>query len=408
MSKVALYSPNWDGHFPNFALSMLNALRKSGVEVSLIISGRGVNLWNKTSSPQLGVYLIHASGIRSRFEGYLKTMQVAKERDVDILHLLGATNLSLFSESLSFLLPLIFVRPRKFKIVISVFGISNIDIPRNSVGPFAVFLKFVWKYLSRRIDLVIVHSNSPDLIARQIAGSKLAYWSKLLPKMVYAFDTREPDERLAIRMSLSKSEARRRLGLPLGIPVLLYYGVVWRRKGPDVLMQALGDIKRKVILVCAGELREYSNMIEEARQALVSNDRGPTIVVRQGRQTDEETDWLFRAADAVVMPYRSEHGRSTPSGVLSQAVSANAWVICTDVGAIGAFVKSFGVGLVAEPNSSESFANAINMFLDGALPATYPPEVQNKVSKYLRDSSIEELCTSIMKYYALAINDTES
>lgn len=124
---------------------------------------------------------------------------------------------------------------------------------------------------------------------------------------------------------IAQKEARERLGLPLDVPVLLFFGIVREYKGLQDLLAALPGVREqlgRVILVVAGEFwddkRPYLDMIER----LGISD----LVIIEGRYIpNEEVPLYFSAADVLVAPYR----RVTGSGAVQMARGFGIPVITT-------------------------------------------------------------------------------
>lgn len=115
--------------------------------------------------------------------------------------------------------------------------------------------------------------------------------------------------------SMSKSEARRQLGLPDDAPVMLFFGIVREYKGLDTLLHALPQVLANVSdarLLIAGEFWEskstYTALIDQL-------GIGDAITIDDRYIPNEEVGAYFIAADLLVAPYR----RVTDSGALQMA-----------------------------------------------------------------------------------------
>jgi len=104
---------------------------------------------------------------------------------------------------------------------------------------------------------------------------------------------------------LERREARARLGLPPDGPVFLFFGLIRPYKGLDVLLDAWSEIRRRTgaTLVVAGEpWSGEAGALARRAEALDG------VVSRLGYVPDAEVAPYFRAADLVVLPYRSVTG----------------------------------------------------------------------------------------------------
>jgi glycosyltransferase involved in cell wall biosynthesis len=107
---------------------------------------------------------------------------------------------------------------------------------------------------------------------------------------------------------LPQAEARRQLGLPLDVPVLLFFGLVRRYKGLEVALAALPEILQgagPVNLVIAGEFWEGKQGCLDMIQELGVQGH---VIVSDRYVPDEKVALYFSAADLVVAPYRSVTG----------------------------------------------------------------------------------------------------
>jgi len=201
----------------------------------------------------------------------------------------------------------------------------------------------------------------------------------------------DPAEMLYGRCSIA--EARERLQLPEDIPILLFFGVLAREKGPALLMEAFKTLKQDCALVLAG-LSPYLTRdgIEDIRQHFVGPQQ---LITRLEYITDDEVGYYFLASDAVVLPYVKAFKGT--SGVLQLAAAAGKPVIATDVGEIGRIVRNNGLGLVVEAESPETLREAMEMFLRDRESIT--DMVVTKALKYAQENDWQKFAAAIEAAY---------
>ena len=156
---------------------------------------------------------------------------------------------------------------------------------------------------------------------------------------------------------ISKEEARRRLGLPLDVPVLLFFGIVREYKGLKDLLAALPEVQArlgKVILVVAGEFWESKHPYLEMIERLGIGD---SVVIEDRYILNEEVPLYFSAADVLVAPYR----RVTGSAVVQMAQGFGVPVVTTRITREGK-VANNEMGLLVPPGDVRSLATAIARF----------------------------------------------
>ena len=159
------------------------------------------------------------------------------------------------------------------------------------------------------------------------------------------------------------TRASARAALGLDGEVVLFFGYIRRYKGLDTLLEAWPAVRAarpKATLVVAGE--SYEDVAPY--QALAAAAGGEPAVRMWTRYIpDDEVEALFKAADVVVLPYRS----ATQSGVTHVAYAMGVPVITTDVGGLAETVAPGRTGAVVPPEDPAALARAIvEHFASGA------------------------------------------
>ena len=192
----------------------------------------------------------------------------------------------------------------------------------------------------------------------------VAHTEKMKQGLVQTFGVR-PDRVVVMRHGLNdivpdhgltRAECRTRLGLPADASVLLFFGRIRPYKGVETLLEAFGEITGNSFLVVAGapENASYGRRIEQLVRAHPHRER---ILYHARFIDDAELASYFRAADALVMPYR----HIDQSGVLFLAFRFGLPVIAFDVGALGEYIQN-GRGVLVQADSAGDFAHAIRSF----------------------------------------------
>ncbi len=175
---------------------------------------------------------------------------------------------------------------------------------------------------------------------------------------------------------LSKTEARKHLGLPDNEKIVLFFGFIRKYKGLDLLLEAMADeqIKQSGIkLLVAGEFYEDAKPYEELIDKSGIRDQ---LVLKTDFIPDSEVKYYLCAADAVIQPYRN----ATQSGVTPLAYHFEKPMVVTNVGGLPVLVPDEKVGLVTEPQPT-AIATAILRFYQ--LGEDYfIPHLRNEKQKY--------------------------
>ena len=178
----------------------------------------------------------------------------------------------------------------------------------------------------------------------------------------------------------TRESARARLGLEG--EVVVFFGYIRRYKGLDTLLEAWPRVRarRPATLVVAGEFYEDA----APYQALAAAAGGEPAVRLLGRYIpDDEVEALFKAADVVVLPYRS----ATQSGVTHVAYALGVPVITTDVGGLSETVRPGETGMVVPPENPQALADAIVRYFEEDMA----PRLRAGVEALRREHSWERL-----------------
>lgn len=173
----------------------------------------------------------------------------------------------------------------------------------------------------------------------------------------------------------TRAQARRRLGLPEGRPVLGMMGWWEPNKGFDRVIRLWPEVVRQVpeaILVLAGEARPGSPTGAATRaEYLDLVDRSPardSIRVVRGCFSREEYMEVLAACDALALPYRY----ASQSGNLAHAYEAGLPVVVSGIEGLKSSVEHSGAGLVVpgaegEGPDRELREALVRILRDGAL-----------------------------------------
>ena len=175
-----------------------------------------------------------------------------------------------------------------------------------------------------------------------------------------------------------RAQARTQLGVDG--PVVLFFGLVRRYKGLDVLLRAVARVRERlpVRLVVAGEFYDkratYDALVEELgiRDAVRFEDR---------YIPNEEVGTFFRAADVVVLPYRS----ATQSGIVQIALAFERPVIVTRVGGLPEAVRPGETGMVVPAEDPEALATALRAFFESDAATRMQPHLRGSDAAFSWD-----------------------
>ena len=152
-----------------------------------------------------------------------------------------------------------------------------------------------------------------------------------------------------------RAEAEARLGLKPGKKNILFFGLIRRYKGLDILLEAFGKLSDDYQLIIAGE--PYGSF--EPYQQIIDRLEGKDRIVKVLKYIkDSEVSDYFSASDLAVLPYRS----ATQSGISSVSYHFEVPMIVTDVGGLKETIGDRGTGLVAPEGSPEGIGKEIEKY----------------------------------------------
>jgi len=156
----------------------------------------------------------------------------------------------------------------------------------------------------------------------------------------------------------SPTAARRRLGIPDGAQVVLFFGLIKRYKGLEYLLEAFEMIKRrcnKAVLLIAGRVAPWDTDSHRHYSALLQKYANCEHVrVRNEYIPHDQAGDYFSAADLIVLPYVT----ASQSGVLLSAYAAGKAVVVTDTGGLSEIVQHGRTGFVVPPKDAKAIAEA--------------------------------------------------
>lgn len=167
---------------------------------------------------------------------------------------------------------------------------------------------------------------------------------------------------------------------------LLFFGIVTKYKGLDLLLDALRNIEFPFSLMIAGHSAN-ATLVADLRSRIALLPEG-TVTWRNEFVAEEEIAPLFLDSDAIVLPYR----HIDQSGVLFQALRFGRPVVAARVGALQHYVsESVGETFVAE--SADALTAALGRLRE-RLPDISPSQIIGFGNRYHWTSTVKALASS--------------
>jgi glycosyltransferase involved in cell wall biosynthesis len=226
---------------------------------------------------------------------------------------------------------------------------------------------FDW-YLARRI---LWRGHAHIVMSEE----DFALLRRALPKKRIVGTTHPPYDVFS-RTPMPRDEARARLGLSGGAPVLLFFGFVRRYKGLRNLIRALATVREELParLLVVGEFWEDERPYRELVQQLGVAE---AVEFHNTYVPNEDLAVYFSAADVVALPYLE----ATQSGVAQIALGFEKPVIATSVGGMAETIVDGETGLIVPPADNDALIAAILRYFHEGLAEPFARNIrENKES----------------------------
>ena len=186
--------------------------------------------------------------------------------------------------------------------------------------------------------------------------------------------------------AISRSDALANLSLNDDYRYILFFGIIRKYKGLDILLEAFADKRfrdKKIKLIIAGEFYEDNTPY---LQLIDRNNLSSSVHLDTKFIPDSEVVNYFCAADIVVQPYRN----ATQSGVTQIAYHFDKPMLVTDVGGLKEIVPHNKVGYVCQPNAND-VANCLVQYFKKNKQAQFIKGVQEEKVKYSWENMIKNI-----------------
>lgn len=184
---------------------------------------------------------------------------------------------------------------------------------------------------------------------------------------------------------ISRAEAVKALKLSPDYRYLLFFGLVRKYKGLDLLLHAMNEMENREgwKLIIAGEFYDDREFYDEIIDKYTLENR---VVIFDYYIPDKDVNLLFSVADAVVQPYRS----ATQSGVTQVSHYYGVPMIVTNVGGLPEIISHGKTGYVVPPEP-HWIAKAIDEFLKREDLEDMRNSVYKKKEEYSWESFAQKL-----------------
>jgi glycosyltransferase involved in cell wall biosynthesis len=358
--RIVLYDDRTGGHHAQHVNYLGRYLTDNGDFVRFVTPRANADLSDRLiDHPNFDIDLVEPDGYyRTLIQGFRARracFRMATEWDADVVHLLDVNRTELPTLAAS-----VWTGGRPWELFATLVAPYFL----SSAGGFPTRVFHEASTRAMQTALRRGHVRTLFVLSEATRSRLLRQWTVPDDDIVAVPDPIEPFED-----PKSMLEARRALNLPEDAELLLYFGSLRREKGPEVLLEAIPSVEADVTWVIAGEPATVGpEDVERCRRRLKDGSR---LEARLEFLPDADVQDYFRAATAVILPYRSVYDGT--SGILQHAAAAERPVIASNVSQIGVLVEEWGLGVTVPPEDPGALAAGIDAFLKNPDVATFDP-----------------------------------
>ena len=185
---------------------------------------------------------------------------------------------------------------------------------------------------------------------------------------------------------IDKNKARHILGLPNHAPVVLFFGLIRKYKGVDVLIEAIALLKHQLPDIRVLIVGEPYVSIKPYVKKIHTLGLNELISLHTTYVEDKDVGVWFSACDCVVQPYQT----ASQSGITPMALHYHKPMVVTDVGGLSEGL-SMPVAKVVAP-----FAHSIARGLTTILQAKQP--AKNAFANYVKQRSWKSFAQKLISF----------
>jgi glycosyltransferase involved in cell wall biosynthesis len=207
------------------------------------------------------------------------------------------------------------------------------------------FQKFLIKYmLQHATHLVVMNENEKQIIKSYNLNSEII----ISFHPIYEIDFNIND----------RAQFKKELGVK-SEPTILFFGLIRKYKGLDVLIKAVKDLKSHIPNIKVFVVGEpYTDMNFYLSQ-IKKYDLESSFILDLNFVNKERLKKYFLSSELIILPYK----RGTQSGILSLSMNFNLPSIVTSRGGLKDYVIDKETGFIVNPDASE-IATSIKSFFD--------------------------------------------
>lgn len=341
--KIAIIDPlgSHGSSFHFYVFGQAIGLSKSGLDVSIYTN----NVTNNPNYNRVKFYQYYKNifGSRSRLisgiryiYGSIFSLFHAKFSGVKICHY------HIFHVNVLVLFDFLLTKLLMMKVVYTIHDVISFEDEKSE--------KIISNLIYNNADKILTHNSfSKDILIK--IHNKISTEIDIVPHGNYL---------PFLSIKKDKIKSRDRLGIPKEKTILLFFGIIKKVKGLEVLLNSLNDVisaNKDVILVIAG--RVWKNDFKIYQKIIDDKNLSDYCIIHNKFIPHEDVDYYYSSADLVVLPYK----RIYQSGVLLMSMSYEKAVLVSDLPPLKEVIQDMKTGFVFESENIKSLSEKLNIIL---------------------------------------------
>jgi D-inositol-3-phosphate glycosyltransferase len=248
----------------------------------------------------------------------------------------------IFYTNILVLFNLLFVKILFGKVVLTVHDVSSFSNSSNS----SIIEKLIYKLTDRiithnefsKLEILNVNADSSSCISIVPHGSYTPF----------------------INIQYDKEKSKEQLGIPNNRRILLFFGMIKKVKGLEVLLSALKGVIKKnpdVLLVIAG--RVWENDFSAYQKIIDENNLSEYILLHTKFIPQEDVEHYYCASDLVILPYKKIY----QSGVLMMTLSYERPALVSDLPPLKEIISDNENGFLFKTENVSDLTAKLNSIL---------------------------------------------
>jgi D-inositol-3-phosphate glycosyltransferase len=228
------------------------------------------------------------------------------------------------------------------KVVLTVHDVSSFASSSES--------SIVSNLIYKKSDLILTHNefSKSEIIKKNV---DLLSYIHIIPHGNYT---------PFISVQEDKEKSRNKLDIPNDKKVLLFFGMIKKVKGLEVLLKSLKDVIKEnpdILLVIAG--KPWENDFATYQKIIEENNLSDYCLLHTKFIPHEDVEHYYSSADLVVLPYRKIY----QSGVLVMTLSYGKPALVSDLPPLKEVVTDMETAFLFETENPISLAKKLNFIL---------------------------------------------